>query len=98
MVLVRGKGGDRWLPGWPYSLLVGIQWGSSSWVDPIEARRLRPGEPARQRRPRVHVLHRHRRHLRRVNLLHPAFGSRRAFLGQHRLLLIGAPVQRARGR
>jgi hypothetical protein len=30
MVQVRGKGGDRWLPGWPYSLLVGIQWGSSS--------------------------------------------------------------------
>lgn len=26
MVQVRGKGGDRWLPGWPYSLLVGIQW------------------------------------------------------------------------
>ena len=33
MVQVRGKGGDRWLPGWPYSLLVGIQWGSSSWAD-----------------------------------------------------------------
>jgi DDE superfamily endonuclease len=44
MVQVRGKGGDRWLPGWPYSLMVGVQWGSSSWVDPIEARRLRPGE------------------------------------------------------
>jgi DDE superfamily endonuclease len=44
MVQVRGKGGDRWLPGWPYSLLVGIGWGSTSWVDPIEARRLRPGE------------------------------------------------------
>ena len=44
MVQVRGKGGDRWLPGWPYSLLVGIQWGSSSWAGPIEARRLRPGE------------------------------------------------------
>ena len=43
MVQVRGKGGDRWLPGWPYSLLVGIQWGSSSWVDPIEARQLWPG-------------------------------------------------------
>ena len=24
MVQVRGKGGDRWLPGRPYSLLVGI--------------------------------------------------------------------------
>ena len=44
MVQVRGKGGDRWLPGWPYRLLVGIGWGSSSWVDPIEARRLKPGE------------------------------------------------------
>jgi hypothetical protein len=44
MVQVRGKGGDRWLPGWPYSLLVGIQWGSSSWAGPIGARRLRPGE------------------------------------------------------
>lgn len=44
MVQVTGKGGDRFLPGWPYSLLVGVQWGSSSWVDPIEARRIRPGE------------------------------------------------------
>src|SRR6266704_1215259 len=44
MVQVRGKGGDRWLPGWPYSVLVGIQWGSSSWAGPIEARRLKPGE------------------------------------------------------
>jgi hypothetical protein len=44
MVQVRGKGGDRWLPGWPCSLLVGIRWGSSSRADPVEARRLRPGE------------------------------------------------------
>jgi hypothetical protein len=43
MVQVRGKGGDRWLPGWPYSLLVGVQWGSS-WVEPLGTRRLRPGE------------------------------------------------------
>lgn len=40
----EGKGGDKWLPGWPYSLLVGVQWGASSWVDPIQARRIRPGE------------------------------------------------------
>jgi DDE superfamily endonuclease len=46
MVQVRGKGGDRCPPGWPYSLLVGIGWGSSSWADPIKARRLRPGERA----------------------------------------------------
>ena len=44
MVQVRGAGGDRYLPGWPLSVLVGVQWGSSSWVDAIEARRLRPGE------------------------------------------------------
>ncbi|MEO3856682.1 transposase [Acrocarpospora sp. B8E8] len=44
MVQVRGKGGDCFLPGWPYSLLVGVQWGSSSWVDPLQARRIGPGE------------------------------------------------------
>lgn len=42
MVQVRGKGGDVFLPGWSYSVMVGIGWGSSSWVDPIEARRLLP--------------------------------------------------------
>jgi hypothetical protein len=44
MIQIRGKGGDRYLPGWPYSVLVGVGWGSASWVDPIEARRIRPGE------------------------------------------------------
>jgi hypothetical protein len=44
MVQVRGAGGDRYLPGWPLSVLVGLHWGSSSWVGAIEARRLRPGE------------------------------------------------------
>jgi hypothetical protein len=44
MVHVRGKGGDRWLPGWPCRLLVGIGWGSSSWAGPVQARRLQPGE------------------------------------------------------
>jgi DDE superfamily endonuclease len=44
MVQVRGKGGDKFLPGWPYSLLVGVGWGTSSWVDPIEARRILPRE------------------------------------------------------
>src|SRR5881394_2881351 len=42
MVQVRGKGGDVFLPGWSYSILVGIGWGTSSWVDPAEARRLLP--------------------------------------------------------
>jgi len=44
MVQVRGKGGDVFLPGWSYSILVGIGWGSSSWVDPIQARRLLPAD------------------------------------------------------
>ena len=42
MVQVRGKGGDVFLPGWNYSILVGIGWGASSWVDPVAARRLLP--------------------------------------------------------
>lgn len=44
MVMVRGKGPDVFLPGWNFSVLAGIGWGASSWVDPIEARRLRPTE------------------------------------------------------
>jgi DDE superfamily endonuclease len=42
MVQVRRKGGDAFLPGWAYSILVGISWGHSSWVDPVEARRRLP--------------------------------------------------------
>lgn len=42
MVQVRGKGGDVFLPGWSYSILVGIGWGANSWVDPVEARRVLP--------------------------------------------------------
>ncbi|WP_239331533.1 transposase [Frankia sp. CiP3] len=44
MVLSRRTGGDVVLPGWNYSILVGVGWGDSSWVDPLDARRLRPGE------------------------------------------------------
>jgi DDE superfamily endonuclease len=44
MVQVRGKGGDVFLPGWSYSVMVAIAWGSSSWVDPLEARRLKPAD------------------------------------------------------
>jgi len=43
MVQVRGAGGDRLMSGWPVSVLVGLCWGTSSWVDPLEARRIRPG-------------------------------------------------------
>jgi hypothetical protein len=44
MVQVRGAGGDRFVPGWPVSVLVGIGWGACSWVDPVDARRVLPGE------------------------------------------------------
>jgi hypothetical protein len=43
MVQVRGCGGDRLMSGWPVSVLVGLCWGVSSWVDPLEARRIEPG-------------------------------------------------------
>jgi len=43
MVQVRGAGGDRILPGWPISVLVGLSWGACSWVDPLDARRIAPG-------------------------------------------------------
>ena len=44
MVQLRGAGGDRFLPGWPVSFLVGIGWGVSSWVDPVDAYRIEPGQ------------------------------------------------------
>src|SRR5262249_6688763 len=46
MVRVRTKGPDMFLPGWDYSVLVGIGWGATSWVQPLEARRVRPTEQA----------------------------------------------------
>lgn len=44
MVQVRGAGGDRFVSGWPVSVLTGLSWGASSWVDPLEARRIAPGQ------------------------------------------------------
>jgi hypothetical protein len=46
MVQVRGAGGDRFVSGWPVSVLVGLGWGASSWVDPVAARRVGPGGDA----------------------------------------------------
>jgi DDE superfamily endonuclease len=43
MVQVRGAGGDRFVSGWPVSFVVGIGWGVSSWVDPVDACRVVPG-------------------------------------------------------
>lgn len=43
MVQVRGAGGDRFVAGWPLSILVAVAWGACSWVDPLEVRRIAPG-------------------------------------------------------
>ncbi len=43
MVHLRRKGGDAFLPGFDYSMMVGVGWGASSWVSPLDARRLPPG-------------------------------------------------------
>ncbi len=40
----RDGGGDAFLPGYTYSLVVGVGWGASSWVDPVDARRVAPGD------------------------------------------------------
>jgi hypothetical protein len=44
MVQTRRKGGDAFLPGFDYSLVVGVGWGACSWVSPVEARRVAPGD------------------------------------------------------
>lgn len=44
MVAVRAVGGNQFVPGWPVSILVGLGWGGSSWVEPVEARRITPGQ------------------------------------------------------
>jgi hypothetical protein len=44
MVQVRGAGGDRFVSGWPVSVLVALAWGGSSWVDPVDACRVLPGQ------------------------------------------------------
>jgi hypothetical protein len=44
MVQVRAVGGNQFVPGWPVSILVGLGWGGSSWVEPVDARRIGPGQ------------------------------------------------------
>lgn len=44
MVQVRAVGGNQFVAGWPVSILVGVGWGTCSWVDPVDARRIVPGE------------------------------------------------------
>jgi hypothetical protein len=42
----RCDGRRQTVPGWPYSWLVAVAWGRSSWVTPVDARRVRPHEDA----------------------------------------------------
>jgi hypothetical protein len=43
---VRGRGGSRAVPGWPYSWVVALERGRTSWSLPLDAVRLRPGDDA----------------------------------------------------
>ena len=42
----RGKDQHLMVPGWPYSVVVALETGRSSWTAPLDARRLAPGEDA----------------------------------------------------
>lgn len=41
-----GRGEDRHIPapGWPYSIICALEPGRSSWTEPLDARRLAPGD------------------------------------------------------
>ena len=40
----RCDGERKTIPGWAYSRVTGVEWGSSSWVYPVDAVRLGPGD------------------------------------------------------
>ena len=40
----RCDGRRKTIPGWSYSRVTGVDWGSSSWVFPVDAARLRPDD------------------------------------------------------
>lgn len=42
----RGKDKHAMVPGWPYSVLVALETGRSSWTAPLDAVRLAPGDDA----------------------------------------------------
>jgi hypothetical protein len=42
----RGKGQAIMIPGWPYSVVVALETGRSSWTAPLDAVRLAPGAAA----------------------------------------------------
>ena len=42
----RGKDQAIMIPGWPYSVIVGLEPGRSSWTAPLDVQRLAPGDDA----------------------------------------------------
>lgn len=42
----RGRGQAQMIPGWPYSFVVALEAGVSSWTAPLDVVRLRPGDDA----------------------------------------------------
>lgn len=42
----RGRGQAQMIPGWPYSFVVALESGASSWTTPLDALRIRPGDDA----------------------------------------------------
>lgn len=42
----RGKDQHLMIPGWPYSFVVALETGRSSWTAPLDAVRLAPGDDA----------------------------------------------------
>ena len=42
----RGKGNAQMIPGWPYSLVVALEPGRTSWTLPLDAVRLGPADDA----------------------------------------------------
>lgn len=39
----RGKNERQMIPGWPYSMVMALETGRSSWTAPLDAQRLTPG-------------------------------------------------------
>jgi hypothetical protein len=44
----RGKSSAQMIPGWPYSLVVALEPGRTSWTLPLDAARLAPGDDLHQ--------------------------------------------------
>ncbi|WP_137122062.1 transposase [Segeticoccus rhizosphaerae] len=42
----RGRGQAQMIPGWPYSFIVALESGASSWTSPLDVVRIRPGDDA----------------------------------------------------